>query len=158
MRRFNNLMADALNRISTLPKLHDNLLKIIEEGFVSKGDCLFLKYFFKIRGMPNLIMIHDQTGAEAFVNGFHTDDYVDDDHLGQALTFIDTANRAWLQSPYSESEDQLRWLVALTEYGANIKLIKVRALQPYLDDDLEEYEQPILEITYSKQVPRRNSE
>lgn len=149
MKSANNLMIAHLNRIVTPIELHTALVEIIKAGFILVNDCFFLKYFFDIRGTPSFDTVQDETGAEVFVNSFHIDDYVDTNHLEQALAFAKAAYDIATTSKFNLLASQLCFVITLSEYGANIKTFRVRANQPYLTDDLEGYEQPILICTSS---------
>ncbi|MBI2308173.1 MAG: hypothetical protein HYU78_12805 [Rhodocyclales bacterium] len=129
-------------------QLHPNLLALLNAGICVRGDYVFLAKLLSERQIPTLDRVGDETGIEVFVNSFHTDDYIEDDHLPQALAFASAEIELWAEKHDFGSHEALSIVITVTEYGVNIKLFKNRPQQPYLSDRLEDYPEPVMLIRF----------
>lgn len=144
----NEAMKRLLPQHPKAQQLHPNLLALLNGGICFRGDYVFLEKLLSERQIPTLDMVGDETGVEVFVNSFHTDDYIEDDHLSQALAFASAAMELCAEKYDSESHGILSFVITVTDYGVNIKLFKNRPQQPYLSGRLEDYSEPIMLIHF----------
>lgn len=145
----NDAMGNLLKDVLTSQELKPALAEILSSDFCQKGEYVFIGSLLKKRHVPSTEEVGDATGVEVFVNSFHTDDYIESDHLEQALAFARELQKRWGARSDRASDAKLTLVLAMTEFGVNVKLFQRRVSQPYLADDLNTYKQPILAIEIS---------
>ncbi|WP_145524684.1 hypothetical protein [Yersinia rohdei] len=122
--------------------LTDELNEIIDKGFVNKDGCVFLAALEKMQTNVYLTNFEDKIGFECFINSFHIDDYVANRYLDYACLFCNQILRLWIRG---NSFEKLNAIISLDEFGAAIKFHIKRHNISWLADDLNKYEEAILE-------------
>lgn len=148
MMKSNEPMEKLLSNVMGPQKLKPALAGILSEDFNRRDGYVFIGALLKKCRIPTIEEVGDETGVEVFVNSFHTDDYIESDHLEQALAFSGELQKLWGDQSDRGSNVKLTLVLAVTEFGVNVKLFQRRASQPYLADDINTYTQPILAIEF----------
>ncbi len=148
MRQMNSKMEKLLSSLPDKCVLHPYFSQVVDEGFILENGCLFLKRLRAERMPPSLKHVGDETGVEVFVNSLHTDDYVSNGHVEQAIKLSTELESKWRRHYGTVNSVKPIIVIAGTEFGMNIKLFNKREEHPYLTNDLESYEQPILQVEF----------
>lgn len=122
--------------------LPEELQLWIERGFIRDEGCVFLTALFNSN--PGVNRLSDKTGVECFVNSFHIDDYVSERYLDYACLFCNEILYKWADSHEPEF---LNVIISLDEFGAVIKVHVKRNDESWLSDNLDKYEEAILETS-----------
>ena len=123
--------------------LEGRLLSIVNDGFVNKEECLFLKSCFEIETNVTINDFPDKTGFECFINSINIDDYVENDFLEQGILF---AQEVFSTFKIIDSENTLNCIMSMDELGLKIKFHLLRIDEEWLSDDLEAFEEAILVV------------
>ena len=138
----NSLMYTKLKEVKirdlTLPR---ELGEFVNAGFFSDGDYVFLRSLMEYA--PNKNKFFDKVGAECFVNSIHVDDYVSERYLDYALLFSEQILTKWSAGM---PKDKLKSIISLDDFGAVVKFHIVRMGECWLNENLEKYEEAILEV------------
>jgi hypothetical protein len=118
------------------PSLPIALSAVINEGFVTQGECSFLRGLWKHRGNAIPSMFPDETGYECFINHIHIDTH-SAEPLTLAMVFADKLGKAWVSSG---SRSSLRVIVSCNDTGCVVRCHLARPSQSWLDENLEAYE------------------
>lgn len=122
--------------------LPEELQSWIERGFVRDEGCVFLTALFNTNPGRNRLV--DRTGVECFVNSFHIDDYVSERYLDYACLFCNKILGKWHDN---NEPDVLNVIISLDEFGAVIKAHVKRNGESWLVDNLDKYEEAVLETS-----------
>lgn len=120
------------------------LLAIATAGFVEKGDCLLMVDRLKFQTNARRDSFEDAVGYECFVNSIRISDFVHDDHLLTALRFVEECFSFWRQQGWV---GELIALVLGDEDEITVKFHRWRQGESWLDDDLEDYPESVLELS-----------
>jgi hypothetical protein len=123
--------------------LPPDLDAIAAKGFLEKDGCYFLSELFQKGASVSRRNFPDQTGYECFINSVHVDDYVESGYLSLALHFAETLLTVWRMRRLPNT---LNVIVSSDEMGAVVKCHVVRKKQSWLGDDLNKYEEAIMEV------------
>lgn len=122
--------------------LPEELQSWIDRGFVRDAGCVFLTALFNTN--LDVSKLVDKTGVECFVNSFHIDDYVTERYLDYACLFCNKIFDRWKNSNETEA---LHVIISLDEFGAVIKMHVKRNGENWLADNLDKYEEAVLETS-----------
>ena len=124
--------------------LDTSLQQILNEGFLFMEECFFLRTFFPLCHVQKSDFI-DKTGYECFVNSFHTDDYVGNNHLQQSILFAEKLFEKWRNENRLEI---LKCIISKSEYGAVVKFHIIRLGEEWIDEsNIDKFEEPICILT-----------
>ncbi|WP_236195465.1 hypothetical protein [Pseudomonas glycinae] len=126
----------------TLVVIEGELERIARSDFVERDGCIFIAALNPQTHM-SLDSFPDRTGYECFVNSVHIDDYVSDDLLATAISWLSLVLDQWNKFGLS---GVLQGSVSTDEFGATVKVHVLRPDEPWLGDDLEGYEQAVLTV------------
>ncbi len=148
MSRVNKKMRGLLDAIEIDKAfLPDPLIKVLKEGFIKYEGCYLLAAFNNTLSNAAMSDFIDGTGYECFINSFHIDDYVDGNYLEAALLFVKECFCVW---EMEKNQGALQAIISLDEFGGVIKLHLIRESERLLSDDIDSYEEAILEIDSSQ--------
>lgn len=122
--------------------LPEELQLWIERGFTRSEGCVFLTALSNTN--PGVNRLSDKTGVECFVNSFHIDDYVSERYLDYACLFCNKILDKWTDS---HEPEVLNVIISLDEFGAVIKVHVKRNDESWLSDNLDKYEEAVLETS-----------
>lgn len=151
MIKLNAAMKSILSPDQFNSDIDKSLQNLLRGGLLVKDGCLFIRELLDQRRNENLRESLDETGREVFVNSFHTDDYVESNHVQQAIAFVNATEKLWEKDIAFKEKSRPKFVLSVTEFGVNVKFFLDRENQPYLLDDLEQYAQPIMSITLPNQ-------
>jgi hypothetical protein len=146
MMRENSLMKEELKNVNLediiLPK---ELEAIIASWFVKRNDCFFFRENIQ-KDLNELIdRMEDKTAVECFINHFHMDMYVSERFLDYACLFCNRVLDKWRKDNLPQ---KLNVVISTEENNATIRFYVIRDDEiPYLDENLEESIQAVLETT-----------
>lgn len=124
-----------------------SLNEISNSGFSKVGPCFFLKKCYEINTNASIQNFPDKTGYECFVNSVNIDDYVSDNYLEYALSFVNNTFGLWNSLKFN---DELISILSMDEFGLKVKFHMARVGEQWLSDNLETYEEAILIISSSE--------
>lgn len=137
-------------------QLDTRLLKILNQGFIQKDGCYFLKSFYEADTNVTQRNFIDKTGYEAFINSFHVDDYVEDNYFLQTILFVKMLSIYWGELT---NQKNIETIIAETSFGFNVRFHVVREGEIYNDENLENYKEGVIiiphELFYDNQVSLR---
>ena len=122
--------------------IEGELERIARSDFVERDGCIFIAALNPQSHM-GLDSFPDRTGYECFVNSVHIDDYVSDDLLATAISWLSLVLDQWNKFGLP---GVLQGSVSTDEFGATVKVHVLRPDEPWLGDDLEGYEQAVLTV------------
>ncbi|ANI55054.1 MULTISPECIES: hypothetical protein [unclassified Pseudomonas] len=122
--------------------IEGELERIARSDFVERDGCIFIAALNPQSHM-SLDSFPDRTGYECFVNSVHIDDYVSDDLLATAISWLSLVLDQWNKFGLP---GVLQGSVSTDEFGATVKVHVLRPDEPWLGDDLEGYEQAVLTV------------
>jgi len=122
--------------------MEGELERIARSDFVERDGCIFIAALNPQSHM-SLDSFPDRTGYECFVNSVHIDDYVSDDLLATAISWLSLVLDQWNKFGLP---GVLQGSVSTDEFGATVKVYVLRPNEPWLGDDLEGYEQAVLTV------------
>jgi len=122
--------------------IEGELERIARSDFVERDGCIFIAALNPQSHM-SLDSFPDRTGYECFVNSVHIDDYVSDDLLATAISWLSLVLDQWNKFGLP---GVLQGSVSTDEFGATVKVYVLRPNEPWLGDDLEGYEQAVLTV------------
>lgn len=95
MLRLNKQMKALLS--SDAPEVDiSSLEKILDGGFVKKGECYFVRSLYKDHYDKYTIdQFQDETGFETFMNSLHIEDFYKNSCLDAAVAFVNLAMDVW---------------------------------------------------------------
>lgn len=84
----NNKMISMLKKHTVCSlRLNKKLSRILEEGVVFENSCCFLKFFYQENLQYSLANFEDNTAYECFINGFHIEDYSENNVVKYSFAF-----------------------------------------------------------------------
>jgi hypothetical protein len=117
-------------------KLENNLLKIVNGGFIEKEGCFFLKELFSKQKTDNFKYFPnnfpDKVSKECFINSIHVDDYVKNSYMDYGMAFIEKVFKDW-NSKYINKKLQV--ILSSDNAKINLKLHLVRNNEIWVDPD-----------------------
>ncbi|XHF34255.1 hypothetical protein OXH62_04700 [Pseudomonas chlororaphis] len=122
--------------------MESELERIARSDFVERDGCIFIAALNPQSHM-SLDSFPDRTGYECFVNSVHIDDYVSDDLLATAISWLSLVLDQWNKFGLP---GVLQGSVSTDEFGATVKVHVLRPDEPWVGDDLEGYEQAVLTV------------
>lgn len=137
---FFNFLSEGLLKSHQIEK---SLLSILKKGILQINGLILLAEFYDIRSIPSATLF-DDIDKEIFINGFHSDDYLNCDvplekHWIHMILFCKS-----LQDYFPDNRDySVRILLTQTEFGVNFKMYKNREIE-YLVENIDTYEQGII--------------
>lgn len=140
----NSEMCETYKKIRVDNKqLARELRAISSSGFVSKGECFFLKDCVELDTNATSQDFPDNTGYECFINSVNVDDYVENNYLEQGILFAREVFNSFRQLDVNKT---LNCIMSMDEFGLKVKFHTIRAGESWLSDDLEGFEESILVV------------
>lgn len=142
MTKTNKAMAEELAQLDlSRYTLNPELEKLTAAGFIEQNGCILVATLSKMDTNAKQSDFPDRTGYECFVNSVHVDDYVDGDHLPQAMLLVNALLRLWKDNG---TGSPVQAIASKDEFGATIKFHALREGEAWLASDLEKYDEAIL--------------
>lgn len=126
-----------------LVNLPEDLVGIIDQGFLAEDDCIFLRSLYVLDRNVKKLDFPDSTGYECFVNHIHIDDYVDDNYLKYSFSFVEKLFSMWR---HFDGNKTIRAIISCDDFGAVVRFHILRDDETWINDDLECSIQPVLYI------------
>lgn len=147
--KINNPMRELLKEVDLEVSLNSSLQDIVGHGFEDKEDCYFMAALF--RGSTNVTRdsFQDATGYECFINSLHIEDYGSEDPLSQAIKFVEKIFYIW---NIHQKNIVLAAIISSDEFSVVTKFHVKRAGENWINEDVNNYEDPIMFISSSEDV------
>lgn len=137
-------MMAIIDKMTAPGELCASLKEICDQKFLEKKGCYLLRALWSGRyEQYKLEMFGGETGLEAFVNSIHVSDYCNEEIPAQAYRFIECV-RARFREQFGRYS--LCACASVSDDDFVVKFYLKRQGQIYLSDDLNMYEQAIMEI------------
>lgn len=136
-------MAERLHAIRPTTLLPAPLAEAFADGFRQDGGCYVLVGTAPIKTNARRSDFQDDTGFECFMNHIHALDYCETGGVADALGFIAELFRLW-RAVYGEQT--LRAILSCRGEDAVLRWHLLRDGEAWLADDLEKYDEAVLEI------------
>lgn len=140
-----NLLIKHRNKNSVISK---KLESIINTGLIVIDDCLLIKAFY-IANKKHLTLEYfnyDYINYETAINGFHIDDFSDNNYLEQGILFLNEIEKI-IAKKYPNTNVEL--ILCKTNIGYHFTMHTIRKGITYINDDLEIYQEPTIVIKYT---------
>lgn len=139
------MMLLLFEEITSQEKLDPHLLEILNQGFVERDGCYFLKHFYeKCKSLTRKDFI-DRTGYEAAVNEFPMNIFVENANFTHTILFVKMLSIYW--GELTNGED-INIIVAETNFGFLVRFYVVRDGEEYHDENLENYDEGVLIVPH----------
>mgnify|MGYP004716067485 CR=1 FL=1 len=118
--------------------------KILIDGFILSDNCIYIKYFFGVNAKKTIKFVYDDTDRECWVNSVHIEDW----YHGNLISAACSLSFYVLNNLKLKYENNLFSCVISIESRKRVtwKLYTVRKGVDWLSSNLEEYDQPVLQI------------
>jgi hypothetical protein len=147
MIRMNGRFLDFLNS-QHCPKqvssLEPKLARIIDAGFTVVDGCFLLTALADVTTNATEDSFPDKTGYECFINHIHIEDHVTENFFAESVVFTSALLRKWNDT---NCEGHLVVIAALGIDEGTIRCHLKRSNESWLANDLDRFEQAILEIS-----------
>jgi hypothetical protein len=132
-------------KVRNIP-IDPRLSKIAELGFIELDGCFLLKELANVTTNANTNDFPDKTGYECFINHIHIDDFTTENVSATSLVFASRLLSKWTQTNFG---GQLVVIVGGDHEAAVVRCHRERQNESWLAQDLDGYEQAVLEISSS---------
>ncbi|MGY6126083.1 hypothetical protein ACW9YV_11460 [Paraburkholderia strydomiana] len=146
----NSAMKKLLDAVTFERALESSLGMIADRGFQTREGCHFLTALLSTATNVTKANFPDCTGYECFVNSLHIEDYANEAPLSQGLQFVMQIFGIWTASIPTMT---LNAIVSADEFSVVVKFHVTRTGQQWLSENIEGYEDPIMSIESSEDLP-----
>jgi hypothetical protein len=132
--------------------LTEQLDAIINDGIVVIDDCYLLSREANANTHVTINDFPDKTEYECFINHIHIDDYVSEDLVNQSISYASKVFHKWNEQQFN---GELISIIAFNEIecskkpGATVRFHHRRQNESWLADDLDGFDDAVLEISSS---------
>jgi hypothetical protein len=138
-----------LNKLVDSIGLNQQLLQLLQPGFIEINGAVLLKTLEKLGRNAKLESFPDITGYECFVNHIHIEDYLDDSGVSSnellkkghkfAQALLEKLSTTFPNKPF-------KVIMAHNDSDCSVRFHMVRDGENWLSDDLEGYDQEAILI------------
>jgi hypothetical protein len=143
-------MLGNLAEIARGVKLPNPQTSLLDAGFKVRDGCYFLASLMPAATDDLGAQFPDKTSQECFINSIHTYDHCESGELSVALAFIAALLKEWSRTDFKKT---LRVVLSYRPDDTVVKWHVVRDGENWLSEDLDDFEESILEISSTEPWP-----